>query len=62
MKKEFELEETKEWFWTDNRVVIGYIKNDSRRFKTFVAKCNKSERILISTNGTMFQHNKRKPC
>ena len=37
LKKELKLEEIKEWFWTDSRVVIGYIKNDSRRFKTFLA-------------------------
>ena len=48
MKKEFELEETKEWFWTDNRVVIGYIKNDSRRFKTFVA--NRVQQIRENTD------------
>ena len=35
LKKELKLEEIKEWFCTDRRVVIGYIKNDSRRFKTF---------------------------
>ena len=34
LKKELKLEKIKEWFWTDSRVVIGYIKNDSRRFKT----------------------------
>ena len=37
LKKELKLEKIKEWFWTDSKVVIGYIKNDSRRFKTFVA-------------------------
>lgn len=26
-----------EWFWTDNKVVFGYISNDSRRFPVFVA-------------------------
>ena len=37
LKKELKLEEIKEWFWTDSKVVIGYIKNDAGRFKTFVA-------------------------
>ena len=37
LKKELKLEEIKEWFWTDSRVLIGYIKNNSRRFKTFLA-------------------------
>ena len=35
LKKELKLGEIKEWFWTENKVVIGYIKNDARRFKTF---------------------------
>ena len=26
-----------EYFWTDGKVVLGYIVNDSRSFKTFVA-------------------------
>ena len=31
------LGEIKKWYWTDSKVVIGYITNDARRFKTFVA-------------------------
>ena len=38
LKKELKLEEIKEWFWTESKVVIGYIKNNARRFQTFVAK------------------------
>ena len=37
LKKELNLREVGEWFSTDNKVVLGYIKNDVRRFKTFVA-------------------------
>ena len=36
LKKGLKLGEIKKWFWTD-KVVIGYIKNDVRRLKTFVA-------------------------
>ena len=28
----------KEYFWTDIPVVLGYINNDAKRFKIFVAK------------------------
>ncbi len=31
---EYDFDET---YWTDSKVVLGYINNDSRRFKTFVA-------------------------
>ena len=48
LKKELKLEKIKEWFWTDSRVVIGYIKNDSRRFKTFVA--NRVQQIRENTD------------
>ena len=37
IKKELEMEELTEYFWTDSKVVLGYIANDSRAFKTFVA-------------------------
>ena len=37
IKKELEMEELTEYFWTDSKVVLGYISNDSRAFKTFVA-------------------------
>ena len=38
IKKELQLQELDEYFWTDSRVVLGYIANDTRAFKTFVAK------------------------
>ena len=37
IKKELEMEELTEYFWTDSKVVLGYIANNSRAFKTFVA-------------------------
>ena len=37
IKKELQMEELTEYFWTDSKVVLGYIANDSRAFKTFVA-------------------------
>ncbi|XP_026012239.1 uncharacterized protein LOC113014739 [Astatotilapia calliptera] len=38
----------KEYFWTDSKVVLGYINNDARRFHTFVA--NRVQRIRESTS------------
>ena len=37
IKKELQLQELDEYFWTDSRVGLGYIANDTRAFKTFVA-------------------------
>ena len=37
IKKELEMEELIEYFWTDSKVVLGNIANDSRALKTFVS-------------------------
>ena len=37
IKKELEMEELTEHFWTDSKVVLGYIANNSRAFETFLA-------------------------
>ena len=48
LKKEFNLGEVNHYFWTDSKVVLGYIRNDTRRFKTFVA--NTIYQIKENTN------------
>lgn len=37
LKGEFGSADTEEFFWTDSKVVLGYIKNEAQRFHTFVA-------------------------
>lgn len=37
LKRELDLTKTKETFWTDSQVVLGYLNNDARRFHVFVA-------------------------
>ena len=37
LRQELEYDQITEVFWTDSRVVIGYVSNDARRFQTFVA-------------------------
>ena len=37
LKEELGLKINREYFWTDSRVVLGYINNDARRFHVFVA-------------------------
>ncbi len=36
LQKELEYEEMKIFYWTDSKVVLGYISNDARRFHVFV--------------------------
>ena len=59
LKKELKIGEIKEWFWTDNKAVIGYIKNDAQRFKTLLLReYNKLEVTLMCSNSAMFQREK----
>ena len=37
IKKELQLQELDEYFWTDSRVMLGYFGNTTRAFRTFVA-------------------------
>ena len=47
LRKELEIQDLQEFFWTDSTVVLGYISNDARRFQVFVA--NRIQRIKTST-------------
>ena len=37
LRKELQYPDMKEAFWTDSQAVLGYIANESRKFKIFVA-------------------------
>ena len=54
LKKELEIKDLEEYFWTDSRVVLGYINNEARRFHVFVA--NRIQRIKQSTNPRQWNH------
>ncbi|XP_076853956.1 uncharacterized protein LOC143509279 [Brachyhypopomus gauderio] len=48
LKEELELRIDEEHFWTDSRVVLGYVSNEARRFHVFVA--NRVQRIRETTD------------
>jgi hypothetical protein len=54
LQRELEYDHLTEVFWTDSNVVIGYIKNDSRRFRTFVA--NRVQQIRDHTDPVLWRH------
>lgn len=54
LRKELEIKDLQEHFWTDSRVVLGYINNEARRFHVFVA--NRIERIKQSTDPRQWDH------
>ena len=39
LKQELDIHITSESFWTDSQVALGYINNESQRFKIFVTNC-----------------------
>ena len=53
-RKELDIEDVQEFFWTDSKVVLGYVNNDARRFHVFVA--NRITRIKESTNPSQWRH------
>ena len=54
VKRELEIENLQEFYWTDSKVVLGYLNNDAKRFHTFVA--NRITRIKSSTNPEQWRH------
>ena len=47
LQEELQYENLDEYFWTDSKVVLGYLNNEARRFHVFVA--NRVQRIKHST-------------
>ena len=48
LEKELDIPDLRHYFWTDSKVVLGYISNESRRFHVFIA--NRVERIRQHTS------------
>jgi hypothetical protein len=44
IRSELKIHNPSEYFWTDSKIVLGYISNEARRFHTFVA--NRVQTIL----------------
>lgn len=47
LKEELGFMNSDEYFWTDSKVVLGYINNEARRFHTFVS--NRIQKIHLTT-------------
>ncbi|XP_064818501.1 uncharacterized protein LOC135536038 [Oncorhynchus masou masou] len=54
LKKELEIQGLQEYFWTDSKVVLGYINKEARRFHVFVA--NRIQRIKQSTDPEQWRY------
>ena len=59
LKRELSLNVDREIFWTNSQVALGYIKNETKKFKVFVA--NRVQFIQDNTkkiNGSIFQRSR----
>ena len=54
LKRELEYENITEWFWTDSKIVLGYIANNARRFHVFVA--NRVQQIREHTEVSQWRY------
>ncbi|XP_056603346.1 uncharacterized protein LOC130420207 isoform X2 [Triplophysa dalaica] len=54
LRREMEMENLQEYFWTDSKVVLGYINNNERRFHVFVA--NRIQQIKSSTEPSQWRY------
>lgn len=54
LKRELEIESPQEYFWTDSKVVLGYINNDEKQFHVFVA--TRIQQIKASTQPRVWQY------
>ena len=54
LRQELDYKNVKEVFWTDSQVVLGYIRNDARRFHVFVA--NRVQQIRDSSSPSQWQY------
>ena len=61
-RNELEHPEIKEFFWTDSRVVLGYISNEAKRFHVYVA--NRVQQIcdLTDSNSWFYVEIKSNPA
>ena len=54
LQRELEYENVTEWFWTDSKIVLGYIANNARRFHVFVA--NLVQQIRDQTDSSQWRY------
>ena len=54
LERELRLERVKHYYWTDSKIVLGYLHNDSRRFKIFVS--NRIQEIQDISQPKQWRH------
>lgn len=53
-KEELGLTDVNEYFWTDSKVILGYINNEARRFHTFMS--NRIQKIHLNSSPQQWRY------
>ena len=61
VKKELEMDDITETYWVDSQIVLCYLKNDTRRFKMFVANRVKEIRDHTTKDQWLYVNTKENP-
>ena len=62
VRNELEYPEIQEFFWTDSRVVLGYINNEAKRFHVYVANRVQQIRDLTDPNSWFYVDTNSNPA
>lgn len=62
LQKELSYEDINEFFWTDSKVVLGYISNEARQFHTFIANRVQEIRDHASPEQWRYVESKENPA
>ena len=62
IRQELSLDDVQEFFWSDSKVVLGYIANESRRFHVFVANRVQLIQDLTSVDQCKYIETKLNPA
>ena len=62
VKQEISIANLADFYWTDSQIVLGYIYNDSRRFRTFVANRTQLIRDLTEKEKWRYIDTERNPA
>ena len=61
VKSEFEIPNIPETYWVDSKIILGYMNNDSKRFRIFVANRTRQIRNLTTKEQWRYVNTKDNP-
>ncbi|KAK3745232.1 hypothetical protein QZH41_001841 [Actinostola sp. cb2023] len=62
LRAELSYPKLDEYYWTDSQVVLGYVKNEARRFHVYLANRVQQIREMTDPNAWMYVNSSRNPA